>query len=77
MILLIVKMIPLLQSCRTAVTECTVVTSPLIGYNSETPDVLAPPPNWTPEPIFEPMLDVFHNNDILVGAGGIDDWPLI
>lgn len=53
------------------------VTSPLIGYNSETPDVLAPHPTGRPEPIFEPMLDVFHNNDILVGAGGIDDWPLI
>lgn len=71
-------MTPLIMPCRQAVTECAVVTSPLIGYNSETPDVLAPPPNWTPPPpIFEPMLDVFHNNDMLVVVGGIDDWPLI
>jgi hypothetical protein len=66
----------LVMLCENAVTECAVVTSPLLGYNSETPDVLTPSPNWTPQPIFEPMLDVFPSNDVFVAVGGIVDFPI-
>jgi hypothetical protein len=70
---------PLVMLCEHAVLECSVVDTPLIGYQSEQPDILSAPVNRftlppPPPPLF---LDQFPYSDTFQLVGGIDEFPVI
>jgi hypothetical protein len=79
-------MTALVMPCENAVTECAVPTSPLLGFNSETPDVLSPPRpasqwQWQPQtwqPATYSPTYTGNGQDVFFGDLGIDgDWPIL